>query len=374
MSRAVLRHWQKLTMTILTTGAGGADRRRGGLLVGDRVPVRVAGGGIEASGRWSIGGGVPPGGTARAMPESFPSRGRRSRLHPRVAGSLVTYGRPCNRNISGDESQTTEDWKRTQCRQANSQESAPHAFLLRGEPRTSLKTIASASPCPVPSSVVRFLANGVFGSRTRPKHEARHFRRRAPVPPCGVNHRRHRQVAARDRSARRERRERGELRQGRRDEARVGRPVHRRSASSATTRARGFSTGFAGCTTGATGTVSPREGGGASAFFFRNRSISARKRSMSELGLTDHATSTSAGTPARRAATTSTDVGARGRPVPRRVVHLVHVVQELRHSPDNRRDDDDRDDEPEERTHASQRSEVRGQRSEVRGQEDQSCR
>ena len=69
-------------------GDGGEERLRG---------VRLGQRGVRPS---SVGGGVPPGGTARAMPDSFRSPGQcRSRLHPRVGGILVTYGKACNRNL-----------------------------------------------------------------------------------------------------------------------------------------------------------------------------------------------------------------------------------------------------------------------------------
>ncbi len=72
ISRAVFRHWQKFTMTTLTTGAGGASLRRVCVGTGENAVARV---GETASNRSSVSGGVPPGGTARAMPDSFPVAG-----------------------------------------------------------------------------------------------------------------------------------------------------------------------------------------------------------------------------------------------------------------------------------------------------------
>jgi hypothetical protein len=89
--RAVFRHWQKLTMMIETMGAAATVRRVAPALVGASEAIAREEAWSEAGkggpDLLSAGGGVPPGGTAKGMPDSFPYTGLcRLRLHPRIGG------------------------------------------------------------------------------------------------------------------------------------------------------------------------------------------------------------------------------------------------------------------------------------------------
>jgi hypothetical protein len=98
----VLRHWQKFTMTTVMIGADGAVRRRC-VSLSSETDTDVRLGANNESSRGSGGGGVPPGGTARAMPDSFPiaMRGSVRELGDSRVLGLVVQSQPYSKVASG---------------------------------------------------------------------------------------------------------------------------------------------------------------------------------------------------------------------------------------------------------------------------------